>query len=139
MKFYVVAPHQNCLTETVFMRGHSLCFLEKYGKVSLKHFCYSLSEARLLLPADLTVLALTLLHSEQSKLYGVLAILSAIGLISSGGGNPFGHKQGFTQGLTQLLLSPPPLGCYDLNTVEKDVKWQVIHLYSRPSMLSKAQ
>ena len=31
---------------------------------------------------------LTLLHSEWPKLYGVLAILSAIGLISSGNGTP---------------------------------------------------
>ena len=71
-----------------------------------KHLCYSLSEARLLLPADLVVLALTLLHPEQPKLYGVLAVLSAIGLISTGGGNPFSHKQGFTLCLSQLLLSP---------------------------------
>ena len=35
-------------------------------------------------PADLVVLGLTLLQSEWPKLYGVLAILNAIGLMPSG-------------------------------------------------------
>ena len=26
IKAYVVTPHQNCLIETVLMRGHNMCF-----------------------------------------------------------------------------------------------------------------
>ena len=29
MKKYVVSPHQNCLTKTVLMWGHNICFLRK--------------------------------------------------------------------------------------------------------------
>ena len=32
---YVVAPHQNCLTEMNLMRGHNICFIEKIEKIIL--------------------------------------------------------------------------------------------------------
>ena len=27
---YVMTPHQNCLIETVQMRGHNICFMQNY-------------------------------------------------------------------------------------------------------------
>ena len=34
LKPYVVTPHLNCLTETVQMRGHNICFYAELTKFS---------------------------------------------------------------------------------------------------------
>ena len=52
------------------MRDHNINLVEKYGKLKLNYLFPFLSGAML-----------TLLHSEPPKLCGVLAVLSAKGLI----------------------------------------------------------
>ena len=56
-----MAHHYDCLSKTYPMRGHNICFCLEIRKIVLE-------------------LSLTLLHSEQTKLHRVLAVLSAIGL-----------------------------------------------------------
>ena len=37
---YVVTPHKNRLVETVLMKGHNICFMEKFGKLPLNYPYY---------------------------------------------------------------------------------------------------